>query len=143
MADLEIPGGLTVPEHELTFTASRSGGPGGQHVNKVSSRITLLWDLAGSPSVSAEQKERLRARLARRINDEGVLRLSVSDSRSQAANRKIALERLAALLAAALATQRKRRATRPTKASKEKRLTEKKVRSRIKQARGTGHQEEG
>lgn len=143
MADLEIPGGLTVPESELTFTASRSGGPGGQHVNKVSSRITLLWDLEGSPSLSPEHKERLRARLARRINDEGVLRLSVSDSRSQAANRKIALERLVALLAAALAPRRARRPTRPTKASREKRLTDKKERSRVKRARGTGHQEEG
>jgi ribosome-associated protein len=143
VADLEIPGGPPIPEEELTFTASRSGGPGGQHVNKVSSRVTLTWDLANSPSVSPEQRDVLRVRLARRINEAGVLRLSVRETRSQAANRKLALERFIALLAAALAPRRPRRATRPTSASREKRLAEKKVRSRIKRVRGAGPEEEG
>ena len=141
--DLEIPGGPAIPEEELTFTASRSGGPGGQHVNKVSSRITLLWDLAASPSLSPEQKEIVHGRLRRRISDEGVLRLSVSDSRSQAANRKLAVERFVELLAEALRPRAPRRATRPTAGSREKRLTEKKGRSRIKRLRGGASEEEG
>lgn len=143
MAAIEIPGGPAIPEEELTFTASRSGGPGGQHVNKVSSRITLLWDLEGSPSLSGEQKGVLRSRLASRINESGQFRLSVQESRSQAANRRLAVERFVALLAAALARRRPRRATRPSAASKEKRLTEKKGRSRIKRTRKTGMEEEG
>ena len=134
---------MVIPEDELTFTASRSGGPGGQHVNKVSSRITLTWDLEASPSVSPEQKDVLRARLARRINDQGVLRLSVSESRSQAANRKLAVARFQALLEAALRPRRKRQATRPSKASKEKRLVEKKERSGIKRLRRSTPGEEG
>ena len=141
--DLEIPGGPAIPEEELTFTASRSGGPGGQHVNKVSSRITLLWNLAASPSLTPQQKEILYRRLRRRISDEGVLRLSVSDSRSQAANRKLAVERFVELLAEALRPRAPRRPTRPTAGSREKRLTEKKGRSRIKRLRGGASEEEG
>lgn len=141
--DLQIPGGPAIPEDELTFTASRSGGPGGQHVNKVSSRITLLWDLEASPSLDPEQKNAVRHRLRRRISDEGVLRLSVSDSRSQAANRRLAVERFVDLLAAALAPRKPRTATRPTAGSREKRLTQKKERSRIKRLRGAGSEEEG
>jgi len=141
--DLAIPGGPAIPEDELTFTASRSGGPGGQHVNKVSSRITLLWNLEGSPSLTPDQKETLRRRLRRRISDEGVLRLSVSESRSQAANRKLALERFVELVAAALTPRKARTATRPTAGSREKRLTKKKERSRIKRLRGAASEEEG
>ena len=141
--DLQIPGGPAIPEDELTFTASRSGGPGGQHVNKVSSRITLLWDLQRSGSLTPEQKERVRRRLRRRISDEGVLRLSVSDSRSQAANRKVAVERFVELLAAALAPRKTRTATRPTAGSREKRLTRKKERSHTKRLRGAAPEEEG
>ena len=141
--DLEIPGGPAIPEEELTFTASRSGGPGGQHVNKVSSRITLLWNLAASPSLTPQQKEILHRRLRRRISDEGVLRLSVSDSRSQAANRKLAVERFLELLGEALRPRAPRHATRPTAGSRQKRLTEKKGRSRIKRLRGAASEEEG
>jgi ribosome-associated protein len=139
--DLQIPGGPAIPEDELTFTASRSGGPGGQHVNKVSSRITLLWDLEASPSLTPEQKETVRRRLRRRISDAGVLRLSVSDSRSQAANRKLAIVRFLELLAAALAPRKARRPTRPTTGSREKRLTQKKTRSRVKRLRGAPEEE--
>ena len=141
--DLQIPGGPAIPEEELTFTASRSGGPGGQHVNKVSSRITLQWALDASPSLTPEQKEVVRRRLRRRVSDEGVLRLSVSESRSQAANRKLAVARFVELLAAALAPRKPRTPTRPTAGSREKRLTEKKGRSRIKRLRGAGTEEEG
>ena len=141
--DLQIPGGPAIPEEELSFTASRSGGPGGQHVNKVSSRITLLWDLGASPSLTPDQKEVVRRRLRRRISDEGVLRLSVSDSRSQAANRKVAVERFVELLAAALAPRKARTATRPTAGSREKRLMQKKSRSRIKRLRGAKSEDEG
>ena len=134
--DLEIPGGPVIPEDELSFTASRSGGPGGQHVNKVSSRITLLWNVEASPSLTPEQKEVVRRRLRRRISDEGVLRLSVSDSRSQAANRKLAVERFLELLAAALAPRKARTPTRPTAGSRQKRLTKNKAGSRITRLRG-------
>ncbi|HEX5042424.1 MAG TPA: alternative ribosome rescue aminoacyl-tRNA hydrolase ArfB [Candidatus Polarisedimenticolaceae bacterium] len=141
--DLLIPGGPAIPEEELSFTASRSGGPGGQHVNKVSSRITLFWDLERSQSLTPEQKDLVHRRLRRRISAQGVLRLSVSDSRSQAANRKLAVERFVALLASALAPRKARTATRPTAGSREKRLTEKKGRSRIKRLRGAASEEEG
>lgn len=143
MADLEIPGGPSIPEEELTFTASRSGGPGGQHVNKVSSRITLSWDLEASPSLSPEQRQILRARLRRRISDAGVFRLSVSESRSQAMNRKLARDRFVELLEAALRPRRPRRPTAPTEGSRQRRLTEKKQRSRTKRLRGSGAEEEG
>jgi ribosome-associated protein len=143
LADLVVPGGPTILEEELTFTASRSGGPGGQHVNKVSTRITLSWDLVASPSVTPEQKDLLNRRQARRINDQGVLRLSVRESSSQAANRRIAEERFVAILADAQRPRRPRRPTRPTAGSREQRLSEKKGRSRIKRLRGSGGQEEG
>jgi ribosome-associated protein len=133
---------VDVPDDELTFTASRSGGPGGQHVNKVSSRVTVAWDLAASSALSPEQKDVLRRRLGRRVTDQGVLRVSVQDSRSQAANRRLAVERLQALVDAALAPRKPRRATRPTAASRERRLTGKKRRSEVKRGRvGAGDEE--
>ena len=90
-----------------------------------------------------EQKDILLRRLRRRISDQGVLRLSVSDSRSQAANRKLAVERFVELLTAALAPRKARRPTRPTSGSREKRLIQKKGRSRIKRLRGAASEEEG
>ncbi|HMC82356.1 MAG TPA: aminoacyl-tRNA hydrolase [Candidatus Polarisedimenticolia bacterium] len=87
---IEIRDGLAIREEELRFTASRSGGPGGQNVNKVSTRVTLWFDVAGSPSLTAEQRSLIRSRLATRISKEGVLRVVSQQTRSQAANREAA-----------------------------------------------------
>jgi ribosome-associated protein len=84
---IEINRNLSIPEHELSFTTARSGGPGGQHVNKVSSRVTLWFNVAESPSLSAFQKRRIMSRLATRINQRGELRVVAQQHRSQIANR--------------------------------------------------------
>ncbi|MFU2210215.1 alternative ribosome rescue aminoacyl-tRNA hydrolase ArfB [Solidesulfovibrio sp. C21] len=123
---LRITPGVTIPLSELTFTASRSSGPGGQHVNKVSSRVTLLFDLDASPSLSPAAKERLRAALGGRIGKDGVLQVSSQTSRSQTANKELAVERFVMLLRAALTPKPPRRKTRATLASKLRRLETKK-----------------
>jgi len=130
--------GLTIPAEEISFTASRSSGPGGQHVNVTESRVTLWFDLDASPSLSESQKAKLRERLAGRIGKDGKLRLSVQSDRSQHRNKDAALELFAALLAAALTPRKKRRPTRPTKASKERRLDAKRRRSAVKKERSGG-----
>ena len=126
---------LSIPRTELQYRASRSGGPGGQHVNTSSTRIELLWDLGNSQAVSEEQRERLRSKLAPRLDSEGMVRVVASDRRSQGQNRQAADERLAALVKHALHIPKKRRATKPTRAAKEKRLTEKKKHSDKKRER--------
>lgn len=132
---IEINESLAVGEGELRFTASRSGGPGGQHVNKVNSRVTLHFDLWGSASLTDEQKRRIASRLPTRINKEGVLKLHAQRHRSQAANRAELIERFALLLHEALRLRRARRPSRPSRNSVERRLEEKKRRSRMKQRR--------
>jgi ribosome-associated protein len=117
---------LAIPRSELQYRATRSGGPGGQHVNTSSTRIELLWDLNGSRAVSDEQRERLRSKLAPRLDSEGMVRVVASDHRSQLQNREAADVRLAALIRHALHIPKKRRPTKPTRAAKEKRLDEKK-----------------
>lgn len=132
---IEIHPLLAIPEHELTFTASRSSGPGGQHVNKVSSRVTLSFDVANSPSLSEAQRRRLLARLATRITKDGVLKLHCQQHRSQAANRAELVTRFVAVLRQALRTRRRRKPTAPTRAARERRLTEKRQRGEIKRGR--------
>jgi ribosome-associated protein len=117
------------------FSFSRAGGPGGQNVNKVSSRVTARLPLASLPGLDAGTRERLAARLGRRVNAEGLLQLSVRDTRDQARNREIAIRRLASLLAAALREPRRRRATRPSAGSREQRLDSKRRRSQVKHRR--------
>ncbi len=117
------------------FSFSRAGGPGGQNVNKVSSRVTARLPLAGLPGLGQEARARLAARLGRRVNAEGLLQLSVRDTRDQARNREIALRRMADLLEAALREPRKRRATRPSPGARERRLAEKRQRSAAKRLR--------
>ncbi len=126
---------ISIPEEELTFTASRSSGPGGQHVNKVSSRITLWFDVANSPSLSPEDKELITNRLSSRIGKDGVLRVSSQGTPSQAANREKAIERFVELMQAALHRLPIRRKTRIGKGAKERRLEEKKQRSSLKNKR--------
>ena len=118
---IDLPG-LRVPASELSFRATRAGGPGGQHVNTSSSRVEVLWDFASSPAVDAALGERLRARLARRLDAEGRLRVVAQASRSQWQNRADATARLAELVAAALTDPKPRRPTKPSKAVKRRRL---------------------
>ena len=132
---IQITERLSIPEREITFTASPSGGPGGQHVNKVSSRVILYFDVAASPGLSGEQKQRILARLGTRISKNGVLRVVTQKHRSQAANRKLASERFAALLRDAIVPVTVRRQTTLPKAVKQQRLEGKKRRSRLKQQR--------
>ena len=132
---LNVTPGLAIPRSELEYRATRSGGPGGQHVNTSSTRIELLWDLSGSQAITEEQRERLRARLVSRLDADGRVRVVASTHRSQRQNRREADDRLAALIKYALHVPKKRRVTTPTRAAKEKRLAEKKRRSEIKRER--------
>jgi ribosome-associated protein len=123
---------ISIPEAELTFTASRSSGPGGQHVNKVSTRITLWFDVANTPSLSEADKELIMSRLGSRIDKDGVLRLVSQSTRSQLSNRESAVERFVELLQAALKQLPVRKKTRVSKAAKLRRLEEKKQHGIIK-----------
>lgn len=127
---------LSIPKHELNFTASRSSGPGGQHVNKASTRVTLRFDLANSPSLTPDQKQLLLERLPTRISKQGVLRVVSQKTRSQTANREVALERFVELLQQALELRPKRKPTKVPAAAKQKRLADKKHQSHLKRERG-------
>jgi ribosome-associated protein len=133
---ISILPGLEIPEGELEFVASRSGGPGGQNVNKVSSRVTLRFDLERTTALSVEQLRLIRSRLASRINKDGVLQITSQVTRSQDLNREDAVARFAELLRSALHQDKKRVKTKASRASKEQRLQEKKNRTQIKQGRG-------
>src|SRR5690242_20788137 len=132
---LNITPAIAIPRAELQYRATKSGGPGGQHVNTSSTRIELLWDIDNSRAVDDVQRERIRTRLAPRLDSEGMVRVVSSEHRSQQQNRQAADERLAALVRHALHVPKKRRATKPTRAAKEKRLTEKKKHSDKKKQR--------
>lgn len=133
---LRINDQVSIPMTALSFRASRSGGPGGQHVNTSSTRVELVWDLAHSPSIDEDQRARLREKLAGRISGEGLLTLAASGSRSQARNRDEAVERFTELLREALRVPKPRKKTRPPRAAHEKRLADKRRRSEIKKLRG-------
>ncbi|HEV8580766.1 MAG TPA: alternative ribosome rescue aminoacyl-tRNA hydrolase ArfB [Thermoanaerobaculia bacterium] len=126
---------LSIPDEEVVFTTSRSGGPGGQNVNKLETRVTLRFDLAGSPSLSPEQKVRLRERLATRITKQGILHVTAQRHRTQAANREAAVERFAELLRENLREEAPRKKTRPSRAAKARRLEEKRRHSQRKRER--------
>jgi len=123
---------LSIPETELTFTASRSGGPGGQNVNKVSSRVTLTFDLQQSPSLSDDQRHLIAEKLKSRINKDGVLRVISQRTRSQDLNREDATTLFAELLRRALIVEKKRVKTRVPRAAHDRRLDEKKKRTVVK-----------
>ena len=126
---LRISDELAIPLSEIELRVSRSSGPGGQHANVTASRVEAVFDVARSPSLTEEQRRRVCARVGPRLT-------AVSqDSRSQARNRALALERLGTRLAAALAVSRPRRPTRPTRAAREKRLRSKRRRSELKRRR--------
>lgn len=124
-----------IPREELIARATRSSGAGGQHVNKTSSRIQLSWNVATSDALDDAQRERLLHKLSSRLTADGTLTVSVSDTRSQHRNREIAEERLEEVVRAALVVPKKRKPTKPSRAAKEKRLDEKKIRSQKKKNR--------
>jgi ribosome-associated protein len=132
---LNVTPSLAIPRSELQYRATRSGGPGGQHVNTSSTRIELLWDLGGSVAISDDERARIRSKLSGRLDADGMLRVVASENRSQTQNRRAADERLAALVRNALHIPKKRRPTKPTKAAKEKRIAEKKHLSEKKRNR--------
>ena len=135
---LEITPQLAIADEELVERFVRSSGPGGQNVNKVASAVELRFDAARSPSLPDDVRTRLLARRDRRITDEGVIVISAQRFRTQERNREDARERLAALVLAATVAPVKRVATKPTRASKERRLTGKRERSQIKRQRSSG-----
>jgi ribosome-associated protein len=132
---LAVNESLSIPRSELDVRVSRSSGAGGQHVNKTSSRVEIFWNVLGSRALNEEQRDRLREKLASRMTSDGSVRVVASDMRSQSRNRELAEERLAELVRRALIVPRKRRATKPTKASKEARLESKKRHSTKKAER--------
>ena len=129
MAGLRLARGLEIPNDEIVVRASRSSGPGGQHANVTASRIEATFDVAASSALSDEQKRRVMARCGPRVT------AVAQDARGQARNRELALRRLAARLDHALAVPRTRRPSKPTKASKERRLQAKRRTSEIKRGR--------
>ncbi|MGZ8392414.1 MAG: alternative ribosome rescue aminoacyl-tRNA hydrolase ArfB [Gemmatimonadales bacterium] len=138
MADdsaLDITPELRLPLSELEYLASRSGGPGGQHVNTSSTRIEVWWDVANSPSLNPEQRAQLLERLRARLDSAGRLRVVSSGTRSQLRNREDATDRLRTVVAAGLAITKKRKPTKPTRAAKAARLEAKRRRAATKRHR--------
>lgn len=132
---LEITNTVSIPRPELHFRTARSGGKGGQNVNKVETKVELLFDVAHSPSIPDEERSRLVVRLQNRLDSEGVLRIVSQESRSQSKNKELAIERFVELMKQALKERKKRKATKVPKIVKEKRLMTKKHRSTVKQNR--------
>jgi len=132
---IEVGPDLKIPRAELGIRATRSGGPGGQHVNVTASRIELTWNVATSPSLTDEQRARLLERLASRLDGVGTLRLVESRRRSQYQNREAVLERFADVIAKALHRPPPRRKTRRTPASERERLKQKRRRADRKRRR--------
>ncbi len=134
MEGLRVRRGLVIPESELSESVSRSSGPGGQHVNKTSTRVTLRWNVRCSDVLSDVQRNRLLSRLQHRLTTQGELVLHAS-SRSQARNREAVRERLASVVQEALATQRTRVPSKPSKRSVSRGIAAKKRKTETKRAR--------
>lgn len=133
---IRVNSAITIEEKELRFAFKRSSGPGGQNVNKVSSAVQLRFDAARSPSLPDRVRERLVALAGSRVTKDGVVIIDASRHRTQERNREDAVARLIALIRAAARRPKRRRATKPTRASREQRLVEKQHRSKTKRARG-------
>jgi len=128
--ELRIDEGLSLPLHEIELRTSRSSGPGGQHANVTASRVEAVFDVEASQALEERQRARLRERLG------PVVTAVAQDARGQSRNRELALQRLAAKIAAGLRVQRKRRATRPTRGSRQRRLEQKRRTGEKKRGRG-------
>jgi len=126
---IRVTRSVSLHPDEIELRVSRSSGPGGQHANKAETRVEAVFDVEASASLSAAQKRRVAARAG------PVLRAVAQDERSQSLNRELAVERLVAKLAEALRVERRRVATRPTRAAEERRLAEKRRRAQVKRTR--------
>ncbi len=135
MDDLHINKKLTIPAAALSWSAARASGPGGQHVNKTSTKVELIFDPALC-AIADEVVERMRTASPSRFDNDGRVHVVAQDSRSQSTNLETALRRLADLVRAAWKRPPPRRPTRPTRGSKERRLQAKRVRSEVKKNRG-------
>lgn len=132
---LQIHENLTIPLSELQFRSSRSRGPGGQNVNKLETRVELLFDVRNSASLSEDQKRAILSYLASKIDRRGVLRVVAQESRSQWENKQRAVDKFVALLQRALKPKKRRVATKPTVGARLERLKAKKIRSEKKKMR--------
>jgi ribosome-associated protein len=132
---LEVTPDVVIPDTDLSFAFVRASGPGGQNVNKVSSAVQLRFDMRGSTALSDAVKSRLRALAGRRVTDDGAILIIARNQRSQDQNRREALERLADLIQRALVVPKTRRATKPTRASRERRLDTKSRQQQTKRQR--------
>jgi ribosome-associated protein len=134
--DLEVRRDLLISRDELEESVSRAGGPGGQHVNKTSTRVTLRWNVPGSRSLTDRQRQRLLAELAPRLTRDGDLVVHADGYRSQARNRELARERVASIVRAALVERAPRRPTAPSKRARARRVDSKTRRGATKSKRG-------
>lgn len=134
--DLTVRPGLVIPGAELSVSVARAGGPGGQHVNKLSTKVVLRWSVRDSAVLSDHQRERLLEKLVSRLTKEGELVVAADGDRSQLANRGAARVRLGEMVREGLKVPKKRRATKPTRGSQRRRLKAKKQRKDVKKGRG-------
>jgi ribosome-associated protein len=139
--DVPVKNGIVIPEHELEITTSRAGGPGGQHVNKTDSRITVRWNVKITTVLTEDQKSRALQNLASRLTESGDLIIHNNETRSQLQNKKLALMILANEVRRALHVPKKRMATRISKAKKESRLQAKSHRGTVKQLRSKKYED--
>jgi ribosome-associated protein len=126
MDDLSVSPTVTIPARELRWSASRSGGPGGQNVNKVSSKVDLRFDLEASEALTDTQKSRLRAAARNRLDEDGAIQIVVQDTRDQQKNLELARARLAELIRKSMVVPKARKKTRPSLGAKRRRLNDKK-----------------
>lgn len=126
MDDLSVSPTVTIPARELRWSASRSGGPGGQNVNKVSSKVDLRFDLEASEALTDAQKSRLRAAARNRLDEDGAIQIVVQDTRDQQKNLELARARLAELIRKSIVVPKARKKTRPSLGAKRRRLNDKK-----------------
>ncbi|MEX0724843.1 MAG: alternative ribosome rescue aminoacyl-tRNA hydrolase ArfB [Planctomycetaceae bacterium] len=133
---LKINRNIAIPQGEFSWEYVRASGPGGQNVNKVNSKVRLSWNVAQTPNLPDDVRERFQTKYASRINNDGELVISSQKYRDQLRNKQDCLEKLQSLVTAVLHLPKRRKPTRPTKGSQERRLAEKKQRSQRKTSRG-------